>query len=112
VNRKAVVATGLRIATQYRDRARRSSIYELENAGASLDIHVSPRKTAEDAGDWLVEAHNSHAADAVVISEWGQTRAEALQAVGQAWTKAAWSRNLAPFDWEAVAKLLLGVRAI
>jgi transposase-like protein len=112
MTRKSVVASGLRIATQYRDRARQSSVYELENAGTLLDIHVSPRKTAEDAGEWLVEAHNSHAVDAVVVSEWGPTRAEALQAVGRTWDKTAWSRNLAPFDWEAIAKLLLNVRAI
>ena len=111
MSRKSVVPTGLRIATQYRDRKKQSSVYEFENAGVSLDIHVSPRKTAEDPGEWLVEGHNSHAADAVVISEWGPTRAEALQAVGRTWANAS-SQNLAPFDWDAVAKLLLTVRAI
>jgi hypothetical protein len=100
----------LKVVMQYR--SGQSKIYEIENAGTMVDVHVSPRESSENAGDWLVQAHSSRASDAVVIAEWGATRAEALREVGRTWTAKAGVLGLPAFDWDAVATLLLSVRAI
>lgn len=102
--------TPLHIATQYRGKT--GMVYELECAGALLDLHVSPRQTSADSGDWHVEARNGHAVDAVAIGRWGSTRAEALHDVGQAWRSTAPALGLSDFDWTAVEKVLSAVNAL
>jgi hypothetical protein len=97
----------LRIVTQYR--ARRGMVYELESEGATLNVHVAPRATPVDAGEWAVEARNSRAADAVAIVAWGATRTDALAAVGRDWQL---NDTLHPFDWNAVRTLLTTVGAL
>lgn len=103
----------LRITMQYR--SRNGNVYELERAGVTLNVHVVPGEPGDSVdatGQWLVEAQSSRAQDAVVITERAATRAEALRLVGQTWTACAHSRNLPAFDWSAVEKVLLSVRAI
>jgi hypothetical protein len=95
--------------------SRNAMVYELETAGVMLDVHVSSEPSGasvDAAGQWLVGAQSSRDRDAVVISERAATRAEALRLVGQTWTACASSRNLPTFDWTAVEKVLLSVRAI
>jgi hypothetical protein len=103
----------LRITMQYHHR--KGMVYELENAGLTLDVHVAPDQTGESfdsASHWLVGAQSSRAQDAVVITERAATRTEALRLVGQTWTACARERNLPLFDWSAVEKVLLSVRAL
>jgi hypothetical protein len=101
---------GLRITNQYR--SRHGMMYELECEGAKLDLHVSPRASADDAGEWRVEARQGHAEDAATVAEWAPTRSQALQQVGQAWASQSLERGLPRFDWDLVAKALNVVRAL
>jgi hypothetical protein len=103
----------LRITMQYH--SRKGMVYELEKAGITLDVHVAPEQTGESfdaTGQWLVGAQSSRDGDAVVITERAATRMEALRRVGQTWTACARERNLPLFDWSAVEKALLSVRAL
>jgi hypothetical protein len=88
---------GLRITTQYRQR--QSRFYELDEQGSPLHVCVSPRQSSEDSGDWLVEVRSSRSEDA-------------LREVGRRWVTMESTRNLPVFDWDAVANVLLTVRAI
>jgi hypothetical protein len=103
----------LRITMQYH--SRNGMVYELEKAGVTLDVHVAPDQTGDAlaaAGQWRVGAQSSRHTDAVVITERAATRAEALRRVGETWTACAGARNLPIFDWSAVEKVLLSVRAL
>jgi len=96
---------------------RNGTVYELERAGVTLDVHVSPDQdpastSAADSGKWMVGAQSSREQDAVVITERAATRAEALRLVGETWTACALSRNLPQVDWSSVEKVLLAVRAL
>jgi hypothetical protein len=91
---------------QYRSGA--GKVFELESAGKMLDVHV----TSDDAGGWLVAAHDRRGTDAVVISESGATRGEALDKVSRTWVAQMSERNLNAFDWAAVTSTLLAIRAI
>ncbi|PNB52646.1 hypothetical protein C1X77_27350, partial [Pseudomonas sp. GW531-E2] len=77
-------------------------------------VYVSPRENQTDAGEWRVEARAAATglAEAVVIAEWGPTRADALRELGRAWTTNAIARGLPVFDWDAVATALIAVRAL
>jgi hypothetical protein len=101
---------GLRITNQYR--SRRGMMYELECNGNNLDVHVTARENAGDPADWRVDARLGHAEDAATITEWGDTRAAALERVGRSWAEQCWARSLPSFDWEHVAKALTLVRAL
>jgi hypothetical protein len=97
---------------QYRHGA--GKVFELESAGKMLDVHVTPRVApeSESTGEWQVAAHDRRSADATVIAEWGATRSEALEKVSRTWVEQMSARNLTPFDWTAVTKTLLAIRAI
>jgi hypothetical protein len=107
MKKKEEPLVSLRIVTQYR--ARRGMVYELESEGAMLDVHVVPRSTPVDAGEWAVEARSSHGTDSVAVVGWGATRSDALAAVGRDWQQNA---TLHPFDWNAVRTLLSAVGAL
>jgi hypothetical protein len=95
---------------QYRSGA--GKVFELESAGKILDVHVTPKQAADSAGEWLVAAQDRRGGGAVVISEWGATRGEALDKVSRAWVAQMGERNLSSFDWAAVTSTLLAIRAI
>ncbi len=97
---------------QYRSGA--GKVFELESAGKMLDVHVTPRgsEAASGAGEWLVAAHDRRGGGAVVISEWGATRSEALDKVSRTWVEKMSEQNLSAFDWVAVTSTLLAIRAI
>jgi len=97
-----------KVTMQYRSGA--GKVFELESAGQMLDVHVTPREDA--AGQWQVAAHDRRSAGAVVISESGATRSEALEKVSRAWAEQMTERNLTPFDWIAVTSTLQSIRAI
>jgi hypothetical protein len=102
-------AVACKVTTQYRSGQR--LVYELENEGRVLDVHISSG-SGDSVGTWLVAAHNGRGTDSTVIAESGTTRTEALGKVGDSWAAKAGELGLPLVDWSAVAKALLAVRAI
>jgi hypothetical protein len=104
----------LRITMQYH--SRNGMVYELERAGFTLDLHVAPDQppgeSFDAASQWRVGAQSSRAPDALVITERAATRTEALRRVGETWAACAQANSLPQFDWIAVEKVLLSVRAL
>ena len=99
-----------KVTMQYRSGA--GKVFELESAGRMLDVHVTPREASDEAGKWQVAAHDRRSEGAIVISESGATRGEALEKVSRAWVEQMTERNLTPFDWIAVTSTLQAIRAI
>ncbi|HYQ26819.1 MAG TPA: hypothetical protein VER04_06350 [Polyangiaceae bacterium] len=99
-----------KVTMQYRSGA--GKVFELESAGQMLDVHVTPRETSDSLALWQVSAHDRRSEGALVISESGATRGEALEKVGRAWLEQVTLRNLTPFDWVAVTSTLQAIRAI
>ena len=87
-------------------------VYDLSAEGHRLTVSIFQRENPQEPNDWRIEARASRADEAIVVAEWGKSRADALKSVGAAWTARALNDNLPNFDWEAVAKLLDSVRAI
>ena len=87
-------------------------VYDLSAEGHRLTVSIFQRENPQEPGEWRVEARASRADEAIVVSQWGASRTEALKSVGAAWTARAMADNLPSFDWDAVAKLLDSVRAI
>ena len=100
----------VKITNQFR--AKRGMVYDLKCEGERLTVGICPRENDDEAGDWRVDARNSSTPEALVVSEWGATRVDALREVGRAWASKAEQHGLPTYDWEAVAKALLTVRAI
>lgn len=93
-------------------RGRSGMIYDLSADGHRLTVSIFQRENPQEPGDWRIEARASRADEAIVVSHWGASRAEALSSVGAAWTARAEADALPTFDWDAVAKLLDSVRAL
>lgn len=93
-------------------RGRNGMVYDLSAEGHRLTVSIFQRENPQEPGDWRVEARASRADEAIVVSEWGTTRAEALERVGATWAARAEADGLPSFDWKAVATLLDSVRAI
>ena len=87
-------------------------VYDLVAEGHRLTVSIFQRENPEEPGDWRIEARASRADEAIVVSQWGPSRGEALKSVGTSWTARAKADALPSFDWDAVAKLLESVRAI
>jgi hypothetical protein len=110
MKREAALPDACRVTAQYRSRD--GFVYELESDGTALAVHVSRGAALGDGGDWRVAVHNGRGADVFVVAESAPTRTEALRRVGRSWTEKAFESRLPRFDWDAVAKALLAVRAI
>jgi hypothetical protein len=103
----------IRITQQFR--ARDAMVYDLRGRVAGrLTLRISGRGGDDDGSptQWRIEASTSSSPDAVVVSETGATRAEALRAVGRSWKDKLLANNLPSFDWESVARAMVAVRAI
>jgi hypothetical protein len=100
----------VRITDQFR--SRNGFVYDFRFEGARLTLSIAPRENEDDAGDWKVEARSRHTPEALVIANWGPTRVDALREVGRSWLSQAAAHGLPSFDWEAVEKALLDVRAL
>lgn len=108
---KPPAAPAYKITMQYR--LGNALVYEIESAtGVAIDLHVSSRETPEQARTWEVAAHSNRTAEPVVIAESAATRAEALRMVALGWARRTSELGLTAFDWEAVTRLLVSVRAI
>jgi hypothetical protein len=103
--------SAVRITDQFRSGD--AMVYDLRGAAGRLTLRVTGR--GGDDGpptEWRIEASTSTSTDAVVVAEWGATRAEALRAVGRSWSEKRLASNLPSFDWESVARAMAAVRAI
>jgi hypothetical protein len=102
----------IRITQQFR--SGEAMVYDFRSAATRLTVRVSGRGS-EEAGppsEWRIEARTSTSPDAVVVAEWGPTRADALRAVGRSWTAKCVAQHLPAIDWESVALAMSAVRAI
>jgi hypothetical protein len=101
----------IRITQQFRSRD--AMVYDLRGGAGRLTLRVTGRGgTDGPPTEWCIEAATSTSADAVVVSAWAATRAEALRAVGRSWNEKRIAASLPSFDWESVAKAMAAVRAI
>lgn len=102
----------LRITTQFR--SGEAMVYDLRSRAGRLTLRVSGRGGDEEGppAEWRIEASTSTSPDAVVVAEWGPTRAEALRAVGRSWGEKRIAGNLPVFDWQSVALAMSAVRAL
>lgn len=98
----------LKILVQYR--AKRGRVYELKSGEGVLAVHISPRETPTDGGDWHVEARGMTATDGPCVEGWGATPVEALTDAARAWVSHV--PPLTAFNWEAVARELHVVQAV
>jgi hypothetical protein len=97
----------LKITQQYHERG--GMAYDF---GLKLRVRVFPRVTAEEPGDWRVEARTSDAPGVPVITGWGATKAEALLDTSRAWRAATLAQHLPVVDWTVVTQALSAVRAV
>jgi hypothetical protein len=93
-------------------RGRNGMVYDLSAEGNRLTVSIFQRENPQEPGEWRIEARASRADEAIVVSEWGKTRPDALKSVGATWSARQMTDNLPSFDWDAVAKLLDSVRAL
>lgn len=100
----------VKITNQFR--AKRGMVYDLKCDGERLTVSITQRENEDEAGEWRVEARNSSSAEALVVSEWGATRVDALRGVATSWASKADSNGLPTYDWDAVVKALEAVRAL
>lgn len=102
----------IRITQQFR--SGQAMIYDLRGTTGRLTLRVTGRGGADDEPptEWRIEAATTSSPDAVVVAESAATRADALLAVGRAWSQKRVACNLPLFDWESVARAMRVVRAI
>lgn len=102
----------IRITQQFR--SGEAMVYDFRGAAGRLTVRVTGRGGAESGppAEWCVEACTGSSPESVVAAEWAPTRAEALRAVGRAWSDKRVANNLPIIDWDSVAKAMTAVRAI
>lgn len=99
----------LRITDQFH--VKLGTVYDLKCHGDTLTVFISPRESPEDSGAWRVDA-SSGSKKETLVTEWGDTRTDAVRAAGKSWALNAGALNLPAFDWEAVVRVLESVRAL
>ncbi len=75
-----------------------------------LSVHIRPRQSPLDSGDWHVETRLGTGDGPSVVDAWGATPADALRGVVSAWGVQV--PKLQVFNWEAVTRELHAVRAV
>ncbi|RYZ05656.1 MAG: hypothetical protein EOO73_19395 [Myxococcales bacterium] len=103
-------SSGYRVVKQYQSDGER--VYELDSAGTRLEIRVSSRSAGSGQRSWHVSAQLGGVSDAIVLSESGATKSEALTKVSALWSEQDTAHALPSLDWPAVAQALLAVRGI
>lgn len=87
-------------------------VYELESDGVQVDVHVSARASVNGADEWTISAHRGRGEHALVLTESGKTRAEALNKIVESWQTKTGELALPAFDWQAAVQALVSIRAI
>jgi hypothetical protein len=98
------------VVTQYHSAG--EMVYELTTDDASLDIRVSSQALDSGERSWHVSAQPGRLPDAVQLSDFAPTKAEALGKVAALWVEREAELGLPRFDWKAVAAALAAVRGI
>lgn len=107
---KAEEDTALRITQQFR--SGRAMVYDLRDKVSRLTLPISERQSPSEPEDFRVDAATGGGPEAVVVTGWGATRADALRDAARSWTEGRIRTGLPAFDWEAVARALTAVRAV
>jgi hypothetical protein len=100
----------LRITQQFR--SGRAMVYDLRDRSSRLTLRIYERESSTEPGDFRVEAATRGGSDVLVVTGWGSTRAEALRETARSWGEARSPSVLPVFDWEAIARALVAVRAV
>jgi hypothetical protein len=100
----------LRITQQFR--SGRAMVYDLKDKVSRLTLRISERQSPSEPGDFRVDAATGTAPEALVVTGWGATRADALRDAARSWSEGRIRTGLPAFDWEAVAQALSAVRAV
>jgi hypothetical protein len=102
----------IRITQQFR--TGEAMVYDFRGATFKLTLRVTGRGGEETGppAEWGVEASTSTSPESASVAEWASTRAEALRAVGRAWSKKRLAHNLPTIDWASVERAMSAVRAI
>jgi len=100
---------GLRITNQFR--TRNGFAYELRFEGARLEVLVTPRTSEDDGGDWHVEASVKTSPEQT-IGHWASSKSEALRLTAATWAERSAELGLPTFDWNAITRALVAVRAV
>jgi hypothetical protein len=100
----------LKLTNQFRNG--RGMVFAFRYNKEKLTLSISPRENERDAEDWCAEARVGPEPRALVVREWGATRADALRELGRSWASRTQSDSLPLFDWDAVASELNAVRAL
>ncbi len=99
-----------KITNQFRSRI--GFVYDVKSSGVRLTLNVWKKQTEADPGEWCVDARVNSVPETAPIAAWAPTRMDALKEVGRLWTTTGTDLGLPTFDWDAVATLLSGVRAV
>ena len=97
-----------KVVTQYHSAG--EMVYELGGGSVSLEVRISSQRVAGER-NWHFAAQLG-GSDSVAISEFAETKANALQKVAAQWAERAAELALPVLDWTAIAAALLAVRAI
>ena len=101
----------VRITQQFRSRD--AMVYDLRGGAGRLTLRITGRGGGDGPPtEWRIEAATNSSPDAVVVSERGATRVEALLAVSRSWNEKRVANNLPAFDWDSIARVLAAVRAV
>jgi hypothetical protein len=107
---KPVEEAALRITQQFR--SGRAMVYDLRDKVSRLTLRISERQSATEPGDFRVDAATGNGPEAIVITGWGATRADALGDAARSWAEGRVRTGLPAFDWESVTRALSAVRAV
>jgi hypothetical protein len=103
-------APACKVVTQYHSAG--EMVYELDSAGASLEVRISSRSVGGGERRWHVSAQQGKSPDSVALTDFAETKSAALGKVAEMWAEQQAELGLPSFDWAAVASALQAVRGI
>ena len=107
---KPEVDAPIRITQQFR--SGQAMVYDLRDKIGRLTLRLSQRQSDTDPGDYRFDASTGTGPEAIVVTGWGATRADALRDAALSWSKVRVRSGLPAFDWDVVTRVLSAVRAV
>ena len=88
-------------------------VYWVDTELTRMQLSVFQRQSADDEGEWRITARTRGQVDDsnhsdVLVSEWADTRAKALEGVERTWLEQCLPR----LDWRALTQLLVTLQAL